>query len=523
GELFILENPNGQAINYLGNSSWGYLSTSLRFPDFFYSNLLLGTISSVGEAHLLAKLEQFNHSGFSDVNRVFNFCNLLFGDPIIGFRTPMKPNLSIKENSFSLVSSNPNDLTDSITLKFEFLNTGRVPEDSFSVNISSRWFDEITFQSELRLEIPLFIDSLMITIPVNGRVGQHNVEVQLDVLNSIDEIYETDNSAVYTFTVFSTSVRPIEVEKFYNSDRNNLKVLNPVLIIDGSSNEIKLSIADNPDFINATDVTKIFDSVFTSIDINNLVFGKRYWWRVKINEPEQEWSEVHSFYNVNKNFTWYIENSFRNEDIEYFNSAFDSANNSWRLTSNENLLEVTSAGSDDGEFASMMYNGEELLPNTFYWGIATAEIDSVTLRPSAFRYFIFSQGNANELMKAYLDSLPSGKIIAMTICADGAQSVLGFSPGTEIRETIKNFGSAYIDSIGYRDSWSIIGRKGASTGSVPETFKRRFFGFAETSTSNVVNNDIGYIVFPTVEKSYDWLNLEKNDLIPSGSSIEYFP
>ncbi|HSP88040.1 MAG TPA: interleukin-like EMT inducer domain-containing protein, partial [Ignavibacteriaceae bacterium] len=211
------------------------------------------------------------------------------------------------------------------------------------------------------------------------------------------------------------------------------------------------------------------------------------------------------------------------EDIEYFNSAFDSVNNSWRLTSNENLLEVTSAGSDDGEFASMMYNGEELLPNTFYWGIVTAEIDSVTLRPSAFRYFIFSQGNANELMKAYLDSLPSGKIIAMTICADGAQSVLGFSPGTEIRETIKNFGSAYIDSIGYRDSWSIIGRKGASTGSVQETFKRRFFGFAETSESNVVNNESGYIVFPAAEKSFNWQNLEKNDLIPSGSSIEYYP
>jgi len=533
GELFLLDDPDGQAINYLGNTSWGYLSTSLRFPDLFYSKLLISakggsasggdTALSVGEAHLLAKIQQFNESGFTDVNRVFNYCNFLFGDPIIPFKTPLKPNFNIKENSFALIGENPNDMTDSVTLKIEILNTGRVPEDSVSISIMSRWFDEIIYQSELKIPVPLFRDTLTVNILINGRVGQHRVEVELDVQNSIDEIYETDNFALYTFTVFSTSVRPIEVEKFYNSSRDSIKVLNTVLALSSISNEIKLSLSDNPDFANASDILKNMDSVYTTINLNSLNDNKRYWWRVKLNDANQEWSDVYSFYNTNKNFTWYIDRSFRNEDIEYFNSAFDSSKNSWHLTSNENLLEVSSAGSDDDEFGSMLYNGEELLPNTFYWGIATAEIDSVTLKPSNFRYFIFANGNANELMKAYLDSLPPGKIVAMTICADGAQSVLGFSSGTEIRQTIEEFGSLYVDSVMYRDSWCIIGKKGAPQGSVPESFKRRFLGFAETSTSNVINNDSGYVLFPAAEKSYEWINIEKNDSLPPGSSIEYLP
>jgi len=57
----------------------------------------------------------------------------------------------------------------------------------------------------------------------------------------------------------------------------------------------------------------------------------------------------------------------------------------------------------------------------------------------------------------------------MTICADGAQSVLGFSQGTPVRQAIETLGSLYIDSVFYRDSWCIIGKKGAPQGTVPES------------------------------------------------------
>jgi hypothetical protein len=523
GELFIVEIPDGHAINYLGNSSWGYLTTSLRFPSLFYSKLLIDTVTETGKAHWLAKVQQFNDYGFSDLNRVFNYCNLLFGDPVVGFKTPLKPNFTVHEGSFSVLTENINDMTDSVQIAIEIFNTGRVPEDSVDINIVNTWLGTNIFEADLRIPSPLYRDTLKIYIPILRRVGQHTVNVILDKDNLIEEIYEDDNSASFNFYAYSTSARPIEVEKYYTGRRLKLDVLNPTILSPDLPEELLFSVSDNTEFINPVNFVRNFDTVFTSLSLGSLTPDKRYWWRVKINLQDQEWSDIYSFENINNDFSWYINDSFNNEDVEYFNSKFDSSSSSWILTTDENVIEVGSAGSDDGEYGSMIYNGQEMLPNTFYWGIATAEIDTVTLKPSNFREFLYWDGNADELMMAYLDSLPIGKVVAMTICADGAQSVLGFSGGTAIRQTIEGWGSLYVDSVRYRDSWCIIGKKGAAPGTVPEAFNRRFFGPVEVSVSNIVNNTIGSVVFPVAGKSAEWINIEKQDFLPPGTSVEYFP
>lgn len=522
GELFIVEQPDGQAISYLGNSSLGYLTTSLRFPNLFYTKLLKDTVTSVGRAHWLAKSQQFTQFGFSEVNRVFNYCNLLFGDPIVSFRTPLKPNFAVRENSFWLLSETPNDMTDSIEIAIEILNTGRVPVDSLDVNIKSSLLGALIFETDIKVSSPLFKDTLKIFIPVQKKVGEHTVTVQLDKNNLFDEIYENDNTASFNFYVYSTSTRPIELVKYYTLGRQRLRILNPTIPPQNLPEQILLSLADNPEFISPINTTKNFDTVFTTLNLASLTQDKRFWWRVKINEASQEWSDVFSFVNANKNFSWFIDDSFNAEDLQYSNIKFDSTLAAWTLTTTDNVLEIFSGGTGL-DFGSMMYNGQEVLPNTFYWGIGTAEIDTVTLKPSNFRYFLFWDGNAGELMKNYLDSLPMGSVVAMAICADGAQSVLGFSGGTPIRHTIEEFGSLYADSIRYGDSWCLIGRKGAPMGSVPEALTRQGLGPAATDTSNVVNNEEGFIIFPLAGKSSGWTNIEKQDFLTTGTSINYYP
>ncbi|MDZ7623390.1 MAG: interleukin-like EMT inducer domain-containing protein [Ignavibacteriaceae bacterium] len=194
------------------------------------------------------------------------------------------------------------------------------------------------------------------------------------------------------------------------------------------------------------------------------------------------------------------------------------------LTEYENLLEISSAGTDDGEFGSIKLNDSEKLPNTFYWGIATAIIDSATLEPSEFRYFVYSGDTAPaDSLINYINSLPSGTLLAMTICADGAQSVLGFSQGTPVRQAIETLGSLYVDSVLYRDSWCMIGKKGAPQGTVLESFKKRYSGPAEIQTSKTVLNQNGWIEFPFIKNSAKWLSVTKKDSLPSGAAITYFP
>jgi hypothetical protein len=112
----------------------------------------------------------------------------------------------------------------------------------------------------------------------------------------------------------------------------------------------------------------------------------------------------------------------------------------------------------------------------------------------------------------------------MTICTDGAQSVLGFSHGTPVRQVIETLGSLYVDSVLYKDSWCMIGKKGATQGTVPESFRRRFSGQAAIiDTSIIVFNKNGWVEFPAIKNSNRWLDITKTDSIISGSSLSIIP
>lgn len=522
-ELFISGATDGQAIAYLGNSSWGYLSTSLNFPGYFYRKLLFDSTLTLGQAHFLAKIQQFNESGFSEVNRVFNYSNIFFGDPIIRFKNPTKPNFVINQNTFSTTESEPNDLSDSVEVNFRINNWGKVLDDSLTVKFSESWNDSLVFENTFKLSIPLFEEKVSIKIPINKRVGEHIISVELDPSNDFEEIYENDNTVNFIFNVFSTSLKPILTEDFYSTNLFEIDLLNPLLKIENAPEKILFSISDNIDFNVAENSIYDFDSVATRLTLTNLQSNKRYWFRTKINSDNFEWSKKFSFKTSDKKFSWFIDKDYNQEDVLTRNIKFDSTKGGWSLESSLNTLEVFSAGFSDGEFGSILFNGEEKLPTTFYWGIATAEINPITLSPSNFKYFLYWDPSPADSMKKYLDGLPSGAVVAMTICSDGAQAVLNRTGGALLRQTIKEFGSIKIDSVQYRNSWSFIGVKGAAAGSVPESFKRTFFGVAESDSSRFVEYDQGYVIFPKIGKSVGWINVSKSDSLPSATLMSYIP
>lgn len=522
-ELFISASPDGQAIAYLGNSSWGYVSTSITYPKLFYEQLLLDSAQVISKAHLLAKMKLLDQYGTGDVNRVFNYCNILFGDPLIGFGLPPKPNLSITNSSISLVNDFPLDTDDSTQISIELINFGEVLGDSVLITIKDNYSGNQNFLLEFAIPLPLYKKLISINIPISGLVGQHNIEVEVDKNNTIDEIYENDNSADFIFVVYSTSVRAIEPERFYNSARVNIDFLNPVFLIDNDITTFILDIADNPDFNNSFETDITMDTLFTRYNLPSLEINKRYWLKARLNLPQSVWSKSNSLFNEDIGYDWYFNNSFNYPDLQINNVIFDSTDNNWKLTKDENVLEISSAGGDDGEFGSIKVNNFERLPNTYYWGIATAIIDSITLEPSDFKYFLFWDPNPADSLISYIDSLTQGTMLAMTICSDGAQAVLGYVSGTPVRQAIETLGSLYVDSVFYRDSWCMIGKKGAPQGTVPESFSKRFTGPAELDTSIVVSNQNGWIEFPVIKNSAKWLNVTKLDSLPTGSEISYTP
>jgi len=523
GQLFISESNDGQAICYLSNSSWGYVSTAVNFPTYFYQQFLRDSVTNVGKAHVLAKIEQFQLNGYNDVNEVFAFCNVLFGDPLLDLKLPAKPNLEISAGDIKPENANPSDQDNNLAVKIYYHNYGLVPNDSIFITIKDQYNNKLASYKKIKVPIPLLIDSLNINIPIKNMVGSHNLTVILDSAGTVDEIYKNDNQASINFNVYSTNFRSLFNNKYYNSFNETIPFLNPTYN----------TVTSNSEFIFELDTTQYFKSpvqfeknygLFSSmIKLNNLLPDKRYWWRVK-SLNSQLWSEPNSFLNIKSNYNWLIKKPMDSTaDIRYSDTHFNSADSSWELSSVKDELKISSAGSSDGKFASMQYNLLEELPSTYFWGVGTALIDTLTLKPYNFKTFVYPNPPAGDSLLNYLKSLPQGTVIAMTICDDGAQSVLGYNAGTPVRNEIKEFGSIYIDSVRYRESWCIIGKKGAAPGTVPEVYKKQFQGIAIIDTSIIVKSDSGSVLFPLITNSVKWDSLHMETEIPNGASLQIVP
>ncbi|MHB1686875.1 MAG: C25 family cysteine peptidase [Ignavibacteriaceae bacterium] len=523
GELFINGSNDGQAITYLSNSSWGYVSTATAFPTFFYKQFLRDSITNVGEAHLLAKIQQFQQDGYSDVNRVFDYCNLLFGDPLVNLKLPTKPNLEISTADIQPSNNNPSDQDNLLPINIYYHNYGAVPNDSIIIAVKDSYNNNITYEQYFKVPIPLYLDSLTVNVPIKNLVGVHNLTVILDSANTIDEIYKNDNQASINFNVYSTSIRSLFNNQFYNSFNGTVSFLNPSYSADTASSSFLFQLDTTRNFTSPAQFEQRLGIFSSSIALPNLLPMKKYWWRTKIINSTT-WSEANSFTNVKSNYKWYINNPVDSlSDFNYSNANYNVTDSSWELSSAKDELKISSAGSSDGELGSIQYNLNEMLPTTYYWGIATALIDTLTLKPYKVKYFLYPNPPAGDSLLSYLKSLPQGTVMAMAICDDGAQSVLGYTGGTPVRNEIKNWGSVYIDSVRYRESWCIIGKKGALPGTVPEVYKKQFTGIAIIDTSIIVKNDSGYVDFPVIKNASEWDSLYMNANIPAGSTLKLTP
>lgn len=523
GELFINGSNNGQAISYFGNTSWGYLSTSTGFPILFYKQFLQDSVLNVGKAHYLAKMRQLQTAGVSNVNLVFTYCNLLFGDPIISLPIPPKPNFYIDNKSIILFNDNINDSMDSASIKLNVKNLGRFSVDKLDVSIQASSEGIKTFTKTIKINSPLFNDEYIIKIPVNKLPGIHKVDVVLDPANKIAELAENDNAATYSFNVFSSSFSLIDSDKNYISSRKELKLLNPNKILDINVNRIQLTLSTDKNFGNEIRIEKPIDTLITKISLSNLIPNSRYYWKAKTNASSSVWSEVHSFKNIQTNFKWYADDNSNKEEFINNSVEYDSTNSHWALQKNRNSLKLISSGQTAGSFASLSLNLREVFPNTYFWGIATALIDTLTLTPHSFKYFLYPAEKSGPELKDYIESLPNNTLIAMSICDDGAQSVLGFSSGTPVRRAIETLGSQFINNVMYRESWCMIGKKGAAKGSVPEVHKKLFDGQAIIELSKEVLADSGYVIFPPVKNSAKWQDVSISTHQPQGTSIKLFP
>lgn len=512
-ELFV-SGTSGQAIAYIGNASLGFLSTSLAFPKIFYETLLKDSIKNISQALNFSKQKLLQNFGSGNVYKLFVYTNTLIGDPIVSLQLPEKPNLNISQSSFSLEPVIPSDKSDSVFLKVNFANYGLAPADSFSLSFKVTYRDSAVISKSISFILPLFNDSLTFSIPVKGKAGQFAVLIELDKSNKIDESDESDNQATYYFNVNSSALRNIISAQNDAVINQKLVLLNPAS--PGSDEKLVLQLSGNSDFSSPKEYMKPLQPFMSVLTIDTLGEGKRYWFRSKL-YSDQSFAQTYSAINSSEADLKYLVSdsisfaSLSLEEISYKDGRIALDTTNIQLT-------TLSAGYYDGKTALISLNGQNLIPENTLGGHHVCLFDPLTFKFISYHYFDrYQTSNFVNNYATFLDTLSSNYIVAIAVADEG------YISETSIKNGFKSIGSKFSESIGFRSSWTIIGRKGAAIGSVPESLTTPFNGNASADSSLQLVAANGKIISRWIEPAASWKQFyfEGNNLNSLNTKISF--
>ncbi|MGK9476982.1 C25 family cysteine peptidase [Melioribacter sp. OK-6-Me] len=492
-EEFINNNSDGQAIVYFANSSWGYLSTSLNFPPLFYNYFLDDSLISVGKLFNNAKQKLVENSGLNDVVKVFCYCSHLFGDPIIKIKLPQKPDLVFKSELLSVPEEVIKDNQKNITVNLVYYNFGKSVEDSYSVRVE-HIYNNVPETKIIRCSKYKYKNDFSLKIDIQNRPGEHILICTLDCYDEIDEYDDSNNETIIKFNVIPSDIRLLLGSNLYTGWRDTIIFLNPPYI---ENDKLEIQLSDNQKFQGAEKFIIPFSKVTTKFSIPKSFMNKRIWLKYK-NEKDTIWSEIYSI--APQQYDWIFSEPLDTTGTKIHGLTYDSETKSWSFIKKEKTLKLVSAGQTVGSIASLQIDNLECFPTTYFWGIAAAVIDTTDLDVIDTKYFLYPSSSSAEELIRFVDTLSDNYYVAMAICDDGYQSVISYKGGKPVRDAIKKLGSELIDSVGYRDSWCLLGKKGEGQKQIYEAYKSQYNGLASIALNKKVLAKSGYILTPGIGK-----------------------
>ncbi len=510
--LFVL---NSQAIAYIGNSSLGYTSTALTAPKYFYESIFSDSIYNIARSHSFAKQKIFDYLGSGGAYRIFAFTNTLIGDPIVNLAVPAKPNFVISTNDIEMLSSNLNDQIDSVKVVITVRNFGTQSLKPIKILLEDTYPAVVSYADTMNVLPPQNELRIQKVLPVLNKPGQHHLLVKLDVTNAVDEIYEDDNTATFTFDIVSTKTRP------YIYSRSAARLSQLIFLNPQKSSNSKLNfVAEVDESHNFTKPIKYvipIDTFYTRLNLSGLINSKRYWLRSKLGENETGWEQFVSFTMDNKPIKLAYNDSLSMSSLSL--DRLTMTGSSISISTDTSLISVESAGGNFMKYGSVKLNKVNILPNTFSWGMGIAVFDSIGMKIDTTDTFWYGDNpQRSHELAALINSIPHGKIVAMCAIDDASSNLT-----LELREAIKSLGSTLVDNIGFRNPWLLIAKKGAKPGNVIEKLEPSSYQNILTAEKLFVwKNEYGKMTTEVTGPVARWKEAKVDAMLPGDSKINFF-
>lgn len=511
GERFVLGN-DGQALGYVGNSALGFVSTAIKAPGNFYKSIIQDTIFQIGRAQLRAKYLMFEQLGGSNVVNEFSFSNTLIGDPIVEIKIPNRPNLTITESNIIFNDNLITDASDSILVKLALNNFGTVIPQTFKLSLTHSYQNSVIEQFLQTQTLPRFSDTLSFWINVHKKPGQHSLEIKLDADNLISEIYEDDNDITLQFTVASTSIRDMFINRYENPKLDSLIILNPSSKSDKPLSLI-LQSSDNQEFSTFQQFNFPLDTFSTKIKFPTTLSNSRTWIRYKLDDGT-EWSNPLSYsklsgskYLLGDDYSW-SNQILSNIRIKEGNTE---------LTADTVTISIVSSGGYSGQYCIITKNGINLLSNTFFQGLGVVVFDEKTLNVDTTSWFdIFNNTPAADAFVQLINSIPTNKLVALGVSGDAKNNNY-----PEVTNAVLSLGGTRFPELKFKAPYALLGKKGADSTQVKQIIKNPFEGPLQLDTTEIKFLNSGILTTTQIGPSSEWKTLKVSQINPNDSEIKF--
>ena len=521
GEHFVITGNKG-AIGFWGTTGWGYVfQDNILLRNLFFG-ALVDTIHSLGQATTLAKIKLWESYGGGIYNESTIHQYTLLGDPITDLTLPEKPDLTIGTGDVSFTPAALSEADSVAIIKIKIQNWGMAARDTFNIDI----YDIQNIRAELiasNVPVPFvgLVDSVSVPWDLKDKAGEHTIRVVLDVQDEIDEVDEDNNSQEFPIFVYSSKISVSRPFKF--------QVISPKNVIFQVNNPAIAPAEDSPRYYQfELDTTESFNSpsliaspqitegtIVTKWKIDELRDETTYFWRCRTVDgidvgnwvtasfttqssiPENTWSQKHR-HQLKQN---------------HFNQA-EISNQGLQLETCEFIIKVESAGLSDGNYARATVNSVPVMEQ--HRGHNLVVISSNSGEVITNRSFdTWDSPDEANAMESFINSLSEGMYVLCAIKDDGSYNM------TEAAyQALESIGSQYCRDVGFRDSWAIVGVKGAPIGSVKERRNPTGQGIATVQDTLINYYPQGTVTSTPIGPADGWKHVSCNqDVSASGTNV----
>ena len=514
GEHFLLAGDRG-AIAFMGTSGWGYSYEDYSFLRKLFPAALKDTLRYLSEIIDAAKVQLWAESGSNVQIRDMIYQYNLLGDPATKLAVPVEPDLSVQPADIDVIPEMPSEADSTAKIKVRVHNFGLSTRDSIEVRLLA---DHPNFGEQLivpPVKLPPLgrLDSLECIWPLRGLAGAIELSVQLDPVAKIKEVDENNNSVKRSVTILSRRISILSPTSFMlvPADKILFKI-QEMNLLEQKSRFVEIEIDTSSSFTSSLFQKSgpiALDQISQSWHPVSLLPDKIYYWRCK------DLTDAHSLELLSGNFMTSSSTQWgwRQENFHISGQAqeLDFSNQVALDTISLDIL-AASAGSNDGNFAGIYIKGENVISPGRGHNIAILDPRTGTLLEKR-KYDLYGNAEAVGDLVKFLDSIQSGYYVIVVLKDEGS------FVSSDLIRAYESLGSVFCRSVKFRDSWALIGVKGASPGEARESLHRSGTGEAAVRDTLFYYAPHGTLTSPRIGPATAWRSARAEAEVPQLCSL----